>query len=161
MFDIGRLCIKTAGREAGKYCVVLKKIDDNFVLVTGPRSLTQVKRRKCNILHLEPLKETLKIEADASDDEVIKAYEEASLSASWTCRSLLMPRMQASMRKKRKRKLQSRISERKAARPPSSQNRQRRKRLSKGFPNKIRFLTYFSREFSLLTDIRLYSSPPK
>ena len=79
MFDIGRLCIKTAGREAGKYCVVLSKIDDNFVLVTGPRSLTQVKRRKCNILHLEPLKETLNIKADASDDEVMKAYEEASL----------------------------------------------------------------------------------
>jgi len=79
MFDIGRLCIKTAGREAGKYCVVLSKIDDNFVLVTGPRSLTQVKRRKCNILHLEPLKETLDIKADASDAEVEKAYEEASL----------------------------------------------------------------------------------
>jgi large subunit ribosomal protein L14e len=79
MFDIGRLCIKTAGREAGKYCVILSKIDDNFVLVTGPRSLTQVKRRKCNILHLEPLKQTLGIKADASDEEVIKAYEEASL----------------------------------------------------------------------------------
>ncbi len=79
MFDVGRLCIKTAGREAGKYCVVVSKIDENFVLVTGPRALTQVKRRKCNILHLEPLKETLKIKADDSDEEVMKAYEEASL----------------------------------------------------------------------------------
>jgi large subunit ribosomal protein L14e len=79
MFDVGRLCIKIAGREAGKYCVVIKKLEDNFVLVTGPRSVTQVKRRKCNILHLEPLKESLKIKADASDEEVIKAYEEASL----------------------------------------------------------------------------------
>lgn len=79
MFDVGRLCIKIAGREAGKYCVVVKKLEDNFVLVTGPRSVTQVKRRKCNILHLEPLKESLKIKADASDEEVIKAYEEASL----------------------------------------------------------------------------------
>jgi len=79
MFDVGRLCIKIAGREAGKYCVVVKKLEDNFVLVTGPRSVTQVKRRKCNILHLEPLKETLNIKADASDEEVIKAYEEASL----------------------------------------------------------------------------------
>ncbi len=79
MFDVGRVCMKIAGREAGKYCVVVKKLEDNFVLVTGPRSVTQVKRRKCNILHLEPLKETLKIKADASDEEVIKAYEEASL----------------------------------------------------------------------------------
>jgi large subunit ribosomal protein L14e len=73
------MCIKVAGREAGKYCVVVKKIDANFVLVTGPRSVTQVKRRKCNILHLEPLKESLKIKDDASDEEVIKAYEEASM----------------------------------------------------------------------------------
>ncbi len=79
MFDVGRMCIKIAGREAGKYCVVIKKLEDNFVLVTGPRSVTQVKRRKCNILHLEPLKESLKIKADASDEEVIKAYEEASI----------------------------------------------------------------------------------
>lgn len=79
MFDVGRLCIKIAGREAGKYCVVVKKLDANFVLVTGPRSVTHVKRRKCNIFHLEPLKETITIKADASDEEVIKAYEEASL----------------------------------------------------------------------------------
>jgi large subunit ribosomal protein L14e len=79
MFDIGRVCLKIAGREAGKYCVVVNKIDDNFVLVTGPRSVTKVKRRKCNITHLEPLKEMVKIKADASDHEVIEAYQEASL----------------------------------------------------------------------------------
>ena len=79
MFDVGRVCLKVAGREAGKYCVVVKKLDANFVLVTGPRSVTQVKRRKCNILHLEPLKESLEIKDDASDEEVIRAYEHASL----------------------------------------------------------------------------------
>ena len=41
---VGRVCMKTAGREAGKYCVILKKEDANFMLVTGPRELTQVKR---------------------------------------------------------------------------------------------------------------------
>ncbi|MEM5790964.1 MAG: 50S ribosomal protein L14e, partial [Candidatus Aenigmatarchaeota archaeon] len=40
--EVGRVCLKIAGREAGKYCVVLKKIDDNFVLITGPKSLTGV-----------------------------------------------------------------------------------------------------------------------
>ena len=79
MFDVGRVCLKVAGREAGKYCVVVKKLDANFVLVTGPKSVTQVKRRKCNILHLEPLKESLEIKDDASDEEVIRAYEAASL----------------------------------------------------------------------------------
>ena len=77
--DVGRVCIKTAGREAGKYCVVLKKVDDNFVFVTGPKILTGVKRRKCNVEHLEPTDYLLKIKADASEKEVIDGYQVANL----------------------------------------------------------------------------------
>ena len=69
------MCVKTAGREAGRYCVIVKKVDANFVLVTGPKSLTKVRRRKCNIEHLEPLMEKVSIKADASDEEVTKAYK--------------------------------------------------------------------------------------
>jgi large subunit ribosomal protein L14e len=79
--EVGRLCIKTAGREAGRYCVVLKSIDSNFVLVTGPRVLTGVKRRKCNVEHLEPTQYSLKIKEDASEKEVLEAYEKAGLIA--------------------------------------------------------------------------------
>jgi large subunit ribosomal protein L14e len=77
--EVGRLCIKTAGREAGRYCVVLKSIDSNFVLVTGPKVLTGVKRRKCNVEHLEPTQYSLKIKEDASEKEVIEAYDKAGL----------------------------------------------------------------------------------
>ena len=77
--EVGRLCIKTAGREAGRYCVVLKSIDNNFVLVTGPKVLTGVKRRKCNVEHLEPTQYSLKIKEDASEKEVIEAYDKAGL----------------------------------------------------------------------------------
>lgn len=63
--DIGRLCIKIAGRNAGNYCVVVDKIDDNFVLVDG-----NVKRKKCNIKHLEPLDKVLKIKKGASTASV-------------------------------------------------------------------------------------------
>jgi large subunit ribosomal protein L14e len=80
MFEVGRVCLKTAGREAGKYCVVVKKMDENFVMVTGPKSLTHVKRRRCNINHLEPLTEKIKIKSDASDVEVLKAYKQDSVS---------------------------------------------------------------------------------
>jgi len=81
MFEVGRVCLKTAGREAGKYCVIIKKVDENFVMVTGPKSLTKVKRRRCNINHLEPITEKIKIKSDASDAEVLKAYQEASIFA--------------------------------------------------------------------------------
>ena len=77
--NVGQVCMKTAGREAGKYCVIIKKMDDNFVFVTGPRELTGVKRRRCNIDHLEPVSHFLKIKENASDKEIIKAYETAGI----------------------------------------------------------------------------------
>jgi len=78
--EVGRVCVKTAGREAGKYCVVLKKLDDAFVLITGPKTLTGVKRRRCNIEHLEPTSFSVKIEAEATDSVVIKAYDAIGLT---------------------------------------------------------------------------------
>jgi large subunit ribosomal protein L14e len=80
MFEVGRLCMKVAGREAGKYCVVVKKMDEKFVMITGPRELTAVKRRRCNVNHLEPMLDMLDIKSDASDSEVLKAYQSANLT---------------------------------------------------------------------------------
>ena len=77
--EVGRVCMKIAGREAGKYCVVLKKIDENFVLVTGPKKLTGIKRRRCNIAHLQPLEYKLEIKEEATDKEVVEAFEKAGL----------------------------------------------------------------------------------
>jgi large subunit ribosomal protein L14e len=77
--EVGRVCIKVVGREAGRYCVVLKSLGKSFVLVTGPKLLTGVKRRRVNITHVEPTKYLLEIKEDASDEEVIAAYEKANL----------------------------------------------------------------------------------
>lgn len=79
MIEVGRICVKTAGREAGKICCIIKKVDATFVMITGPRDLTHVKRRKCNLAHLEPLKEKVKIKEDASESDVLNAYKEADL----------------------------------------------------------------------------------
>ncbi len=79
MFDVGRVCVKTAGREAGRYCVVLAKPSDRNVLVTGPS--TGVRRRSCNLAHLEPLLLSLKIPADASDADVATAWETSEVPA--------------------------------------------------------------------------------
>jgi large subunit ribosomal protein L14e len=78
--EIGRVCMKIAGREAGKYCVVVKKMNDAFVEVTGPKILTGVKRRRSNIEHLEPLEYILGISDGASDEDVISALEKAGLT---------------------------------------------------------------------------------
>ncbi len=52
--NVGRICIKISGREAGKTCVIIEKNDDNFVTIIG-----EVKKRKCNIKHLDPTKTVL------------------------------------------------------------------------------------------------------
>ena len=70
-FDIGRVCVKLKGREAGHKCVVVDVIDRNYVLITGP----EVKRRRVNMSHLDPLDETVNIQRNASDDEVSGALK--------------------------------------------------------------------------------------
>jgi len=77
--EIGRVCVKVAGREAGRKCVIVDIIDDKFVLITGPKNLTGVKRRRVNVKHVEPLDIVLKIQRGASDEEVLKAIEESNL----------------------------------------------------------------------------------
>jgi large subunit ribosomal protein L14e len=81
MVEVGTVCIKTVGREKGRYCVVLKQLDKSFVLATGPRLLTGIKRRRVNINHIQPLQYKLEIKEDASDEEVIEAYKKAGLVA--------------------------------------------------------------------------------
>ncbi len=79
MIDVGRICMKTAGRETGKFCVVLDVLEDGFVLVTGPKAATTVKRRKCSIHHVEPTPEVVKIKKNATDDEVLAVYKKEGL----------------------------------------------------------------------------------
>lgn len=79
VFDIGRICVKVAGREAGRKCVVVDIVDDKFVIVTGPKSLTGVRRRKSNVRHLEPLPKKINIKKGATDEEVLQALEKEGL----------------------------------------------------------------------------------
>jgi large subunit ribosomal protein L14e len=73
--EVGRICVKLAGREAGKKCVVVDVVDKSFVLITGPKNLTGVKRRRANINHIEPLQEKITIVRGASDEEVVEALK--------------------------------------------------------------------------------------
>ncbi len=70
LFTIGRLCLKLAGRDAGRKCVVVELVNDHFVVVDG-----NVRRKKVNVKHLEPLAEVLSLKSKASHDEVKTAFE--------------------------------------------------------------------------------------
>lgn len=73
--EVGRICIKKAGREVGKKCVIIDVMDKSFVLITGPRKVTGVKRRRVNINHISILPETINVNRGASDEEVISSLE--------------------------------------------------------------------------------------
>jgi large subunit ribosomal protein L14e len=74
IFDIGTVCVKLAGRDAGKRCVIVDSIDDSFVLIDG-----QTRRRKCNVLHLEPTKQKLSISKGADSSAVKSALKEIGI----------------------------------------------------------------------------------
>ncbi|MBI2662084.1 50S ribosomal protein L14e [Candidatus Woesearchaeota archaeon] len=75
IFEVGRICVKLAGRDAGRKCVIVEELDNHYVLVDG-----DVRRKKVNIRHLEPLEEILDIKEKAST-ETVKAF---FAKKSWT-----------------------------------------------------------------------------
>ncbi|WP_424355361.1 50S ribosomal protein L14e [Methanobacterium sp. MBAC-LM] len=70
--EVGRVCVKIAGREAGEKCVIVEVIDDKFVEIVG----LNIKNKRCNIKHLEPVDQTIEIKSD--DVEEIKKELEAA-----------------------------------------------------------------------------------
>tara|TARA_Y100000310_G_C20699207_1_gene828106 strand:- start:6562 stop:6957 length:396 start_codon:yes stop_codon:yes gene_type:complete len=70
MFEVGRLAVKIAGRDAGKVCVIVDVLEGNRVLVDG-----ETRRKKVNPKHLEPLGQLVKLSKGASHDDVKKALK--------------------------------------------------------------------------------------
>ena len=71
---IGNICKKIAGRESNKIAIIVDKIDSNYVTIDG-----NLRRKKCNILHLELLNKKLDIKKGASTEEVHKAMEKEGI----------------------------------------------------------------------------------
>ena len=74
MLSVGRLCIKISGREAGSKCAIVSVIDDTSVLIDG-----NVRRKRCNVRHLEPLKDTIEIRKDASREEIQAEFKKLKI----------------------------------------------------------------------------------
>lgn len=75
MFTVGRVCLKKAGRDAGKFCIVIEELENGYVIIDG-----QTRRKKCNVQHLEPTKKTAKISEKAESEEVKKALEKQGIT---------------------------------------------------------------------------------
>ncbi len=74
IFKTGRLCVKLAGRDAGKQCVVVEDLGKGYVVVDG-----MTRRKKVNVKHLEPLERIIEIKNKASHADVVAAFEKMGL----------------------------------------------------------------------------------
>lgn len=75
--EVGRICVKVCGREAGRKCVIIEVMDKSFVTITGPKKVTGIRRRRANVAHVEPVQDKLDIKRGASDEEIEEALKAA------------------------------------------------------------------------------------
>ena len=73
--EIGRICVKKLGREEGKKCIIVDVIDKNYVLITGPKAISKIKRRRANVDHILPTNEKIQIKRGASDEDITEALK--------------------------------------------------------------------------------------
>jgi large subunit ribosomal protein L14e len=105
LYEVGRMCMKIAGRDSGKKCVIIEVVDANFVFVDGA-----TRRKKVNVLHLEPLSSVIEIKNKASHDEVKAAFEKLGIGV-WDKKS-----KKVSERPRQIRKVKTKVAE-KVAKP--------------------------------------------
>ena len=74
MLELGRLCVKTAGRDAANYCVIVEVLDEKYVLIDG-----NVRRKKVNIAHIEPLNKKLDVKKGADTKTVLEALRKENI----------------------------------------------------------------------------------
>lgn len=72
MIEIGRVCVKTAGREAGRICVIVDVLGKPFVTIDG-----DVRRKKCNYNHLEFAPVKLDIKKGEAHEKVMEELKKA------------------------------------------------------------------------------------
>ncbi len=72
---IGSVCVKIAGRDAGKECIIVDTISKHEVLIDG-----NTRRRKCNLKHLQFIGKKVELRKGASSEEVKKALESLKIT---------------------------------------------------------------------------------
>ena len=78
MDEVGRICVKLRGSDAGRRGVVLSSGLD-ALLITGPHSLTRVRRKSVKRTHVEMTALRIAISPEASDEDVLVALLRADL----------------------------------------------------------------------------------
>lgn len=67
MIEVGRICKKIAGREKGRYCLVIK-LEGKFAEISGAKKYGMCKRKRCNLKHLVPTKFKIHLKGEKQED---------------------------------------------------------------------------------------------
>jgi large subunit ribosomal protein L14e len=73
--EVGQLCVKIAGRDAGRTAVVVEVVDESHVLLDGG-----VRRKKCNTKHVQVLNQNIDISQGADHAAVAKEFKKLALA---------------------------------------------------------------------------------
>lgn len=96
LYEIGALCMKTVGRDAGKKCIIIQHLEEPYVLIDG-----ETRRRKANKSHLEPLGKILEVKEKASRKDVIVAFETINVKLTETKKKEKTTKPKSDRRKKK------------------------------------------------------------
>jgi len=97
--EIGRVVFINFGEDYGKLATIINVIDNNTVLVDGPRALTGVGRKTVNIKRLTLTDIKLDVGVHAREKSLKKAFEKQNVLNEWK-KSALAKKLES--RKKRK-----------------------------------------------------------
>jgi large subunit ribosomal protein L14e len=75
MVEVGQLVLKIAGRDSGEIGIIVEVVDDTYVVIDG-----NVRKKKCNLKHLETLKQKVKIKKGASSETIKKELEKLGIA---------------------------------------------------------------------------------
>ncbi len=67
MVEVGQVCKKIAGRETGRYCIVIKD-EGKFVQISGISKYLMCKNKRCNKKHLIPTKIKIELKGEKQED---------------------------------------------------------------------------------------------
>lgn len=103
VMEVGRVCAKIAGRDAQNKCVIVDIVDNNYVLIDG-----QVRRKRCNVRHLEPLQQIIDLKKGASHEEVIAVFKKLGIEVTDS------KAKEAKERPRKQRKVKEQVAEKEA-----------------------------------------------
>ncbi len=108
MFELGRLAVKIAGRDAGKKCVVVDILENGRVLIDG-----ETRRKPCNLKHLEPLPHILPIQRDISHEDLKKELKKVGIDIRETKPKAAAPQSAAAAKSTKEQKPEEKKQEKK------------------------------------------------